>query len=109
MLSQKLIDCEKEQKKMDWKQNLIDSINQDEQIIFIKFCTLLNHNAQQIEDELIKAIGSKAYSLAAIQRFQNELKERQNRKTNEKIIKNILLKSESNNSIKPKKVSQLNY
>ncbi|KAH7641230.1 hypothetical protein HUG17_4274 [Dermatophagoides farinae] len=93
---------------MDWKQNLIDSINQDEQIIFIKFCTLLNHNAQQIEDELIKAIGSKAYSLAAIQRFQNELKERQNRKTNEKIIKNILLKSESNNNIKPKKEKYLN-
>ena len=94
----------------NWKQNLIDSITKDDQITYIKFCTLLDQNAQQIEQQLIESIGTKsAYSSTTIQclqkQFQQQQPKQQKPRASKNVIKNILLKSESKSNILPKQVS----
>ena len=59
---------------MDFKQNLINSIDASEQRVFVKFGVLQNHSAGLIHANLRKLLGSHAMSKSTIERYASRIR-----------------------------------
>lgn len=86
-----------------WRLSLIESIDKDEQCVFIKFCLLLGQSEEMIEDQLRSILGPKSLSLNSIRQWTSVLKESINGIKPYKIDKRIRKRQPSAGS--PSKVS----
>lgn len=65
---------------MDYKDILINSVSDQTQREFIKLSVLLDHSSGVIHQNLVKALGNKAYSKKNSRRLGDKVQERRGRR-----------------------------